>query len=122
LWWFEHQKKGKEVNFVKHEISMAFSQLHSMAAIDLDKDGVLEYVTGKRYLAHLGRDPGEMDAAVILYTRPEKKGKGNVEFQTHVIDDNSASGTQIWFEDFNKDGKTDIVTSNKKGTRIFRQK
>jgi hypothetical protein len=122
LWWFEQQKKGKDVNFVKHEITMAFSQLHSMAAADLDKDGVVEYVTGKRYLAHLGKDPGEMDAAVILYVRPEKKGKNPVQFQTHIIDDNSASGTQIWFEDFNKDGKIDIVTSNKKGTRIFRQK
>jgi len=122
LWWFENQKKGKEITFIKHDISMAYSQLHSMAATDLDKDGSLEYVTGKRYLAHLGRDPGEFDAAVILYVDYEKKGKGKVEFQTHVIDDNSASGTQIWFEDFNKDGNADIVTSNKKGTRIFMRK
>jgi hypothetical protein len=122
LWWFEHQKKGKHINFVKHEISMDYSQLHAMAAIDLDKDGVLEYVTGKRYLAHLGKDPGEFDPAVILYVRPEKIGKGKVQMHTHIIDDNSASGTQIWVEDFNKDGKTDIVTSNKKGTRIFLQK
>ncbi|WP_276368833.1 VCBS repeat-containing protein [Chryseolinea sp. H1M3-3] len=122
LWWFENQKKGKEINFIKREISMAYSQLHSIAATDLDKDGVLEYVTGKRYLAHLGKDPGEFDAAVILYVRPEKIGKGKVQMQTHVIDEDSASGTQIWFEDFNKDGKTDIVTSNKKGTRIFTQK
>lgn len=122
LWWFEHQKKGKEITFVKHDISMAHSQLHSMTATDLDKDGVLEYVTGKRYLAHLGKDPGEFDAAVILYVRHEKKGKDKVEFQTHIIDDNAAAGTQTWIEDFNKDGKVDIVTSNKKGTRIFMQK
>lgn len=121
LWWFEQQKKGSEVTFVKHEISMSYSQLHSMAVADLDKDGVVEYVTGKRYLAHLGRDPGEFDPAVILYVRPEKV-KGKVQMHTHVIDDNSASGTQIWFEDFNKDGKMDIVTSNKKGTRIFMQR
>jgi hypothetical protein len=93
-----------------------------MAVADLDKDGIPEYVTGKRYLAHLGRDPGEFDPAVILFTHQEKNAKGKMEFQTYVIDDNSASGTQIWFEDFNKDGKTDIVTSNKKGTRIFSQK
>lgn len=120
LWWFEQQKKGSQITFVKHEISMAYSQLHSMAVADLDRDGILEYVTGKRYLAHLGRDPGEFDPAVILYVRPEKV-KGKVQMHTHIIDDNSASGTQIWFEDFNKDGKMDIVTSNKKGTRIFMQ-
>lgn len=123
LWWFEHQKKGDEITFIKHEISMAYSQLHSMAPADLDKDGVLEYVTGKRYLAHLGRDPGEFDPAVILYVRREKNKEGNFSsLTTHVIDENSASGSQIWFDDFNKDGKTDIVTSNKKGTRIFLQK
>lgn len=122
LWWFEHEKIGRDINFIKHEISMAWSQLHSMAAADLDKDGTLEYVTGKRYLAHLGRDPGEFDPAIILYVHPEKTGRGKVQMHTHVIDDNSASGTQIWFEDFNKDGKPDIVTSNKKGTRIFMQK
>lgn len=122
LWWFEQQKKGKEVTFVKHDISMSYSQLHSMLAIDLDKDGILEYVTGKRYLAHLGRDPGEFDPAVILYVQYQKAGKGKVQMYTHVIDDNSASGTQIWFDDFNRDGKIDLVTSNKKGTRIFQQK
>jgi hypothetical protein len=122
LWWFEQKKDGKNMTFVKHEISMAYSQLHSVAATDLDKDGVLEYVMGKRYLAHLGKDPGETDPAVILYTHIEKPKKGKPEFQTYIIDDNSASGTQIWFDDFNKDGKTDIVSSNKKGTRIFYQK
>jgi hypothetical protein len=121
LWWFEQQKKGKEITFVKHEISMAYSQLHSIAVKDLDNDGIPEFVTGKRYLAHLGRDPGEFDPAVILYVHLEGP-KGRQTMQTHVIDNNSASGTQIWFEDFNKDGKTDIVTSNKKGTRIFLQR
>jgi hypothetical protein len=119
LWWFEQQKAGPETTFAKHEISMKYSQLHSMAAFDFDKDGTLEYVAAKRYLAHLGKDPGEIenDAAVVIYTHQEKNG----EFTTHIIDDNSAAGTQIWFDDMNKDGRMDIVTSNKKGTRIFYQ-
>jgi hypothetical protein len=115
LWWFENQKKGNEASFVKHEISMKYSQLHSMTIADFDHDGQPEYVAAKRYLAHLGRDPGEFDPAVIIYTHQEKNG----EFTTHVIDDNSAAGTQIWLDDLNADGKTDIITSNKKGTRIF---
>lgn len=122
LWWFEQQKNGKEITFIRHVISMDYSQLHAMAVADLNKDGVPEYVTGKRYLAHLGRDPGEFDPAVILYVQYQRTGKGKVQMYTHVIDDDSASGTQIWFDDFNRDGKTDIVTSNKKGTRIFVQK
>ena len=113
LWWYE-QKDGK---FVKHEISMAYSQLHSMTAADLDGDGQKEYITGKRFLAHLGRDPGWNDGAVILYVGKNKNG----QLTTYVIDDDSASGTQIWCEDLNGDGLLDVISSNKKGTHLFYQ-
>ena len=113
LWWFEQD----EGSFKKHEISMKYSQLHSMTAADLDGNGKLEYVTGKRFLAHLGRDPGWNDGAVILYVSSD--GKGNLT--THMIDEDSASGTQIWVDDLNGDGLKDVISSNKKGTHLFYQ-
>jgi hypothetical protein len=119
LWWFEQTAPNQ---FKKHTVSMDYSQLHSVTAVDLNKDGKVEYVMGKRYLAHLGNDPGEFDPAVILYVSPSKDKDGKVKFDIHIIDDDSASGTQITTADFNKDGKIDILTSNKKGTRIFYQK
>ncbi|MBI1226515.1 MAG: hypothetical protein GC192_14875 [Bacteroidetes bacterium] len=117
LWWFEQVKKGGKIDFVKHEIAMNMSQLHAMNKVDLDGDGKMEYVFGKRYLAHLGRDPGEFDPAVIGYVG---RGKDN-KLTAYVIDNNSASGTQIWITDLNKDGKPDVLSSNKKGTHIFLQ-
>lgn len=42
--------------------------------------------------------------------------------ETYIIDDNSGSGTQIWSTDMNNDGKSDLITSNKKGTNLFIQK
>ena len=48
--------------------------------------------------------------------------KGTVEFVPHKIDDDSGVGTQFVVTDFNGDSKPDIVTSNKKGVRVFLQK
>ncbi|MCB0634577.1 MAG: VCBS repeat-containing protein [Lewinella sp.] len=122
LWWFEQVQKNGEIAFTPHEISMDMSQLHAMNAVDLDGDGRSEFVTGKRYLAHLGRDPGSSDPAVVAYVSNQIDDAGHVKMTTHLIDDDSGSGTQIWITDLNRDGKPDVLTSNKKGTHLFLQK
>jgi len=122
LWWFEQVQKDGQIDFVKHVISMDMSQLHAMNEVDLNGDGKNEYVTGKRYLAHLGRDPGSSDPAVVAYVERTKDDKGSLKMYTHIIDDNSGSGTQIWISDLNNDQKPDVLTSNKKGTNLFLQK
>ena len=54
----------------------------------------------------------------LIIRRPQK---GKVEFIPHKIDDDSGVGTQFEVTDMNKDGKWDIVTSNKKGVHVFLQ-
>lgn len=122
LWWFEQTQKDGKISFVKHEISMDMSQLHAMNAVDFDGDGIKEFVTGKRYLAHLGRDPGSSDPAVVAMVSRQTDESGELKMIPQIIDDNSGSGTQIWITDLNRDGKPDILTSNKKGTHLFLQK
>lgn len=121
LWWFEQVQNMGNDEFVKHTISMDMSQLHGMNVVDFDGDGVDEYVFGKRYLAHLGRDPGSSDPAVVGYVSRDKNSDGTIKMTSHIIDDNAGLGTQIWISDLNKDGKPDVITSNKKGTHIFIQ-
>jgi hypothetical protein len=43
------------------------SQYHDLHWVDLDGDGVCELVTGKRYRAHNGRDPGADDDVGLYY-------------------------------------------------------
>lgn len=121
LWWFEQIQEDGKIDFVKHEISMDMSQLHSMNVIDMDNDGTKEYVVGKRFLAHLGRDPGSSDPSILAYVE-QKIENGDLKMNTYIIDDNSGAGTQIWVADLNGDQKPDLITSNKKGTSIFIQK
>ena len=122
LWWFEQVRRNGKIAFVKHEIAMDMSQLHSMNVVDFDGDGNKEYVIAKRYLAHLGRDPGSADPAIVAYVSRTKEANGKSPLKTFIIDDNSGAGTQIRITDINNDGKPDVLTSNKKGTNLFLQK
>ncbi len=86
---------------------------------DINGDGYPDLVTGKRYYAHNGHDPGAEEPAV-LYWFEYKPGK-TPTWIPHQIDDNSGVGLQVVTEDMNKDNLIDIVESNKKGVYIFEQ-
>ena len=75
IWWHEQVKeKDGTISWKQHLISKAFSQTHGLAMEDLNGDGYPDLVTGKRYFAHNGKDPGEFEPAV-LYWFEFKPGK-----------------------------------------------
>src|SRR5688572_23930847 len=87
LFWYENHRTDGKVTFTPHEIlpedpsktgpdGLQFSQLHSLDAGDFDKDGRIDFITGKRFWAHMGNDPGERDPAlaVVFYNRKDGKG------------------------------------------------
>ncbi|MHC4742918.1 MAG: FG-GAP repeat domain-containing protein [Planctomycetota bacterium] len=118
IWWFEQLDDGK---FKQHEISMKYSQPHAIILADMNRDGIMDLVTGKRHFAHQGNDPGGKDPAMLYWLELTRKD-GKPKFTTHIIDDDSGVGTQFEVTDMNRDKKLDIVTSNKKGVRVFLQK
>ena len=117
IWWFEKTAGG----YTQHEISKAFSQTHAIHLVDVNGDGLKDLVTGKRYYAHNGNDPGGKDPQVLYWFELRRPSKGKVEFVPHKIDDSSGVGTQFDMADMNADGLIDIVTSNKKGVYVFLQ-
>jgi len=121
IWWFEQRPGPDDPQFEQHLIFEEFSQPHAMRLVDIDGDGIKDLVTGKRYFAHQGKDPGGHEPAVLYWFELHRPQKGKVEFIPHKIDDNSGVGTQFEVTDFNGDGKPDIVTSNKKGVHLFLQ-
>ena len=121
IWWFEQLPESEGSQFKQHLISKEFSQTHAIILVDINGDGVKDFVTGKRYFAHMGRDPGEYEPAVLYWFELHRPQKGKVTFVPHKIDDNSGVGTQFEVTDLNADGRPDIVTSNKKGVYIFLQ-
>ncbi|MDG6955334.1 MAG: VCBS repeat-containing protein [Nitrososphaerota archaeon] len=113
------KKSGSSGPWVKHSIDPYHSQYHELALADVDGDGAAEILTGNRYRAHCGNDPGETEV-VGLYSF-----KWNGEsFTKQVIDHGtvpSASGTgiQMSVSDLDGDGRLDIVAPGKEGLYMF---
>lgn len=104
----------------KHPIDPWFSQYHEMHWVDIDGDGECELVTGNRFRAHCGKEPGETDVVGLYYF------KWNGESLTKCVIDHGkkgeASGTGIfmWIGDLFGSGRMDIVAPGKEGLYIFR--
>lgn len=119
IWWYEHMpdSAGKTI-WERHLISEAVSQTHSSVMVDLNGDGKPDLVTGKRYLAHHNNpDPGSFDPPLLLWFE-STPGKAPYWIQ-HEVDTDSGAGLNIVATDMNKDGRMDIVISNKKGVFLF---
>jgi len=121
MWMYEQVKTGDAISFRRHEFFKAFSQTHAVRLVDINGDGLMDLVTGKRYHAHHGRDPGGDEPAVLYWFELKRPAPGQWRYVPHLIDDDSGVGTQFTVCDMNGDGRPDIVTSNKKGVHVFIQ-
>ena len=123
IFWLEQQKAANgERNWNKHVIDNSWSQAHAMTLMDLNGDGQPEIVTGKRYMAHNGRDPGEREPLGV-YWYEWLTVNGRLEWKKHIIDYSSRAGggMQIPVRDIDGDGDLDVVTAGKSGLFLFEQ-
>jgi hypothetical protein len=129
LAWYEQNADG---SFTEHPlmgatleespVGVKFSQLHALQLADMDGDGELDLVTGKRRWAHGPLKDDEPNAPPVLYWfKIERDGKGGARFVPHLIDNASGVGTQVTPGDVNGDGKMDVVVGNKMGVFVFLQ-
>jgi hypothetical protein len=99
---------------------LAVSQLHAIDIADINRDGIPDIVTGKRWWAHNGGDAGENEPALLLWFETARTPSG-LRFVPHVIDRNSGVGTEVMVHDLNRDGRGDIVVGNKRGVFVHLQ-
>jgi hypothetical protein len=132
LSWFEQQKKGEQLTFVRHDIlsenptertnGVQFSQLHAVDMYDMNNDGLKDLVTGKRYWAHGPKGDADPNGTPFLYWFELTRKDGRVSYTPHLIDDDSGVGTQVLATDLNGDKLGDVVVGNKRGQYVFIQR
>ena len=69
VFWFEQGEGG---TWTRRMIDSAWSQGHASTLVDLNADGRLDLVTGKRFMAHNGSDPGEKEPLGVYLVRVQK--------------------------------------------------
>lgn len=119
LWWYEQKKDGDRRAWIRHDIETDRSQYHELMLADLDKDGKVELVTGKRFRAHQWIDPGSKDPLGMYYYKIDG-GK----FTRYTIDygpagQASGAGIYLWAADLDGNSWPDIICPGKDGLYVF---
>lgn len=119
LYWYEQKIEGKLTKFIKHPIDPFHSQFHTMEWVDIDNDGQMELITGKRYRAHNGKDPGSNDPLGLYYYKwnGESFTKNTISYGPF----GKGKGAGIYFAvaDLRKTGRRDIIVAGKDGLYVF---
>lgn len=126
--WYEHIRKEDHITFIPHvfinkepsenRYGIKFSQPHAMDLADMNGDGILDIITGKRFWAHGPSADPEPNAPAVLYWFELDRRDGRIDFIPHLIDSDSGIGTQVLAKDMNGDGFPEIIVGNKKGTFV----
>src|SRR5579885_1295710 len=119
IYWLEQTAAG---GWTRHVIDESWSQSHALVVADVNRDGQMDLVTGKRYMAHNGRAPGEREPLGLYWYEYFQSESGAVEWVKHVIDYGSRAGggMQIAVVSFEPKKYPDIVASGKAGLFLFR--
>ena len=131
LAWFEQAKADGKTVWKKHLImgdnpaenryGLVFSELHSVALVDMDGDGLKDIVTGKTYYSHHKGSP-MWDAGAVVFWFKLVRSKGGVDWVPHKIDGEAGIGRQVSIADVNGDKLPDVVVGGMVGVHVLTHK
>jgi len=118
-WWQQRLEGGKRT-WIKHPIDPDNSQYHDLRWIDIDGDGRCELVTGKRYRAHCGHDPGAYDPLGIYYFKWTGEAFSKQVVTYGPVREATGCGIHFDVADMDGNGRPDIIAPGKDGLYLFR--
>jgi len=115
LYWLEQKA---DHTWEKHTIDESYSQIHVLKLVDIDGDGQMELLAGKRYRGHEGNDPGSYDPLVIYYYKIDRASAKFTRIPISIAG-TAGGGTQFVTEDLDGDGDLDIAVAGKTGVHLL---
>lgn len=132
LSWFRQVRDGSQIGFVeqkvmtdKHEDSAAricFCELHALALSDVNRDGLADVVTGKRWWSHGPDGDCQPGAKSVTYWYELVRDGNGARYVPHLADDESGVGTAVTVGDIDNDQDQDILVVNKRGVFVLWQR
>jgi hypothetical protein len=116
FYWVEQKPDS---TWEKHIIDESWSQVHCIQLHDINEDGDLDLVAGKRLRGHSGADPGADDPLCMFWYDINRQ---NQSFERNVLAYNAKIGTGMQMHILNinsTDTDKDIVVSGKSGLYIL---
>lgn len=123
LYWMEQGTgaDGKRT-WTKRDIDPDRSQYHDLLLEDIDNDGKVELITGKRFRAHGWHDPGSRDPIGLYYFKIDGGTFTRVTIDYGPPDKASGAGIYLWVTDIDGNGWKDIVAPGKEGLYLFKNR
>lgn len=119
-WYAQGKDADGNRTWTKHDIETDRSQFHTMELVDIDNDGEPELITGKRYRAHNGHDPGAADPLGMYIYELNGGDFKRITLDYGPADQASGAGIYLWIADVDGNGWQDIVAPGKEGLYLFR--
>lgn len=119
IFWYQQVPGDEKRSWTRHEIDSSWSQAHSLELADIDADGDLDLVTGKRFMAHNGNDPGGNDPPGVYWYELQQSPTPTWTRHTISYAQGIGSGLNLRVADLDADGDLDIVVTGKWGGPVW---
>lgn len=120
LYWVEQRRSpGNVREWITRVIDPDNSQYHDMMWLDLDGDGEPELLTGKRYRAHCGHDPGAFDPYGFYYFKWQGTHFVKQVIEYGPVRQSKGLGIHFAVADLTGNGLPDIIAPGKDGLYVY---
>lgn len=119
IFWLAPPADPRAPEWKRTLIDDSWSQAHALTLVDLHGGKRTGLLTGKRYMAHNGKDPGERDPLGVYWY--ELLPGPRPQWVRHILDfsTRTGGGMQLPAADLNADGRPDFVAPGKSGLFLF---